>query len=305
MMDELIAPFQRLLADIFTPQAIRAVERGEGVETLWDQVKASGYLDALVPEAQGGAGLSLAEVQPLWVALGAVAAPLPVGETMIARYLLARDGQRLPDQRVVLATGGSGWPICYSDVAERWLYDDGGKLRIVDAPAAQADAAGDGDMRRLAAVLRASLIAGGAARLTEMTTDYANARVQFGKPIGRQQALQQNMAQMAEDMVACRIAAQLACAGSCPPNLAAVATAKSVTSSAVARLAATAHAVHGAIGISAEYDLQLITGRLHAWRWADGAETYWNRLLGAERLAFAEGSVDYARLINSSEIGVI
>ena len=44
-----------------------------------------------------------------------------------------------------------------------------------------------------------------------MTAAYANERIQFGKPIGKQQALQQQMAVMAEDMVACRIAAQLGC----------------------------------------------------------------------------------------------
>ena len=50
---------------------------------------------------------------------------------------------------------------------------------------------------------------------------------------------------------------------------------------AATRVAATAHAVYGAIGISEEHDLQLFTRRLHEWRLADGSETYWNRLLGA------------------------
>ena len=139
------------------------------------------------------------------------------------------------------------------------------------------------------------MIAGAADRLVEMTAAYANERIQFGKPIGRQQALQQTMAVMAEDAVAARIASQLGCAGAFPPALAAAATAKSVASKAAARIAASAHAVHGAIGISEEFDLQLYTRRLHEWRLADGSETYWNRLLGAARLADDGGSVDYVR----------
>ena len=152
-----------------------------------------------------------------------------------------------------------------------------------------------GGLRRAAAVLRAALIAGAADRLTTMTADYANERIQFGKPIGKQQALQQQLAVMAEDMVAARIAAHIGGAASFPPALAAAATAKSVASSAAARVAAIAHAVHGAIGISEEYDLQLYTRRLQAWRLADGSESYWNRLLGAERLAAPSGSVDFVR----------
>src|SRR3546814_5097152 len=48
------------------------------------------------------------------------------------------------------------------------------------------------------AISRAALISGAADRVVTMTASYANERVQFGKPIGRQQALQQNMAVMAE-----------------------------------------------------------------------------------------------------------
>lgn len=136
-----------------------------------------------------------------------------------------------------------------------------------------------------------------------MTAAYANERHQFGKPIGRQQALQQQMAVMAEDMVACRLAAQLGCADAFPPLAGAAAIAKSVTGAAAPRIAATAHAVHGAIGISEEYDLQLFTRRLHEWRLADGSEGWWNRLLGAARLDDVRGSVDHVRDILPAAAG--
>jgi acyl-CoA dehydrogenase len=310
-MSEFLEPFERMLEDVATPAAVRAVERGGSIEAMWGAFAESGFLDALVPEGCGGAGLPLAEVQPLWMALGRHAVPLPVGETMIARALLAD----APEGPVALATAeGAAAAVPCGLVAAHLLVESGAGLHLVETKseptgvpaslAARFDLgalptpvapAPEGGLRALAAILRAALIAGGAERLTEMTAAYANERVQFGKPIGRQQALQQQMAVMAEEMVAARIASQLGCAGSFPPGLAAAAAAKSVASKAAARVAATAHAVHGAIGISEEHDLQLFTRRLHEWRLADGSESYWNRLLGAERIKDAGRSVDFVR----------
>lgn len=314
-MSDFLEPFERMLADIATPAAVRAIEQGGSPDAMWQAFAESGFLDALVAEDRGGAGLSLADVHPLWMALGRHAVPLPVGETMIARALLSD----APAGSIALAVAAPGQAVVIPCglVAHHVLLESGGALHLADAasgapeptgvPASlaarmrwdrlpeSAASASNGRLRRLAAILRAALIAGAAERVTQMTAAYANERVQFGKPIGRQQALQQQMAVMAEEMVAARIASQIGCAGAFPPSLAAAATAKSVASQAAARVAATAHAVHGAIGISEEHDLQLFTRRLHEWRLADGSESYWNRLLGAERLADAAGSVDFVR----------
>lgn len=314
-MSELLEPFERLLADCFTPAQVRFVEAGGATDAMWHAIASSGFLDALVPETHGGAGLTLADVQPLWQALGYYAAPLPVGETMIGRYLLATIGAAIPDGPVALSTGARGHPVPYALTAQHILRENDGALLLESGgyeatgvrgssagvrngagePSLQLGAAPIGELRAFAAILRASMMAGAAARLTEMTASYANERVQFGKPIGRQQALQQNMAMMAEDMVASRIAAQIGCSGTLLPSLAAAATAKSITSRAASRIAATAHAVHGAIGISEEHDLQLYTRRLHEWRLADGSESYWNIVLGEQRLAVPVGSVDFVR----------
>ena len=60
--------------------------------------------------------------------------------------------------------------------------------------------------------------------------------------------------------------------------------------------ASIAHAVHGAIGISEEHDLQLYSRRLHEWRLADGSEGYWARALGQVRLEQPDlPSVDFIR----------
>src|SRR3546814_12361007 len=62
---------------------------------------------------------------------------------------------------------------------------------------------------------------------------------------------------MAEQTVAARIAVEIACAAGLPLSLAPAATAKIVTSTAAPSIAATAHAVHGAIRISADPDPHL------------------------------------------------
>jgi alkylation response protein AidB-like acyl-CoA dehydrogenase len=85
-------------------------------------------------------------------------------------------------------------------------------------------------------------------------------------------------------VIAARIAAEIVCAAGFPASLFRVAVAKTVTSQAAVPIATIAHAVHGAIGISEEYDLQLFTRRLHEWRLADGSEAYWSRLLGGARI---------------------
>lgn len=306
---ELLDPFERMLAALFPPARVRAIEAGADWRGEWAALAESGFLDAMVAESSGGAGLSLAGALPLLMALGAHAVPLPVGETMIARALL---GESVPDGPVALATGCG--PVPHGGVCDAVVYLEGGWVYLEAIPprlSTSGDrAALDGWCNSLpqgekvadcgealgaaSATLRAASMAGAADRLLAMTTAYANERVQFGKPIGRQQALQQSIAIMAEDCVAVRIAAQLACRRGWPtPTGAAVA--KSIASDAAPRIAATAHAVHGAIGISEEFDLQLYTRRLEAWRLADGSASYWNRILGDQVIDSNYDSIDWVR----------
>ena len=56
--------------------------------------------------------------------------------------------------------------------------------------------------------------------------------------------------------------------------------------------------MHGAIGVTEEYDLQLFTRRLHEWRMAHGSESYWHRQLGQLCLANDDRSfTDLARAV--------
>ena len=62
-------------------------------------------------------------------------------------------------------------------------------------------------------------------------------------------------------------------------------------------VSSTAHALHGAIGVTAEYDLQLLTRRLHEWRMAHGSEAYWNLVVGQSVLASDLPLVDFVRTV--------
>lgn len=144
------------------------------------------------------------------------------------------------------------------------------------------------------ALALSAAISGAADRVLAMTIDHAEQRSQFGKPIGRQQAIQQQLAVMAEQVVAVRLAVELASAGSWP-TMNQAAFAKTVAATYAAPIANTAHAVHGAIGISEEYDLQLYTRRLQAWRLDGGGETLWAQRLGRSVLTAQDDTLDWIR----------
>ena len=312
---DFLSPFARLLADRCPPSVVRAIDAGGATQPLWGALEASGYLDALMPEATGGAGLSMTEAYPLLQALGGFAVPMPVAETMAARALFDQAGVEPPTGPIVLAIEGNSAPAGFAKNARWALVDDGTTLRLAalqdpDAPGVHQSGAAlvpvgtagatpprpERGLLPLMATLRACAIAGASSKLLSLTVAYANDRVQFGRPVGRQQAVQQQLAVMAEKSIACRLAAQIGCASGLHPSGFAAATAKQVTSAAAAVVANIAHAVHGAIAISEDCDVQLYSRRLHSWRLADGSETYWARELGTARLAQpGVSSLDFVR----------
>src|SRR3546814_10411849 len=80
-----------------------------------------------------------------------------------------------------------------------------------------------------------------------MLGDYALQRTQFGKPIARQQVLQQNLALASEHVVAARMACETAVRHSSWPSPLAAASAKLIASRAAPVVAGIAHGLHGAI----------------------------------------------------------
>ena len=321
----------RLLADRCTPALIRAVEAGTGSDQLtglWQEIVTTGLADSLVSENKGGSGLGLAEILPVILQTGRFILPVALAETMVARALLAEGGVAIPEGPIVLATAVSAVggerietaPVPLAATAAFALIDDGkgcdlvalGAANLTRSPgrgslSARISVARAGSLGRIAmpaaslrvvaAVLHAAKLSGAMKRLLEMTVEYGNTRIQFGRPIGKFQAIQHQLAVMAEQVSAAAIAVEAASpeAGYLPDPLR-VAVAKERAGAASVLVGGIAHAVHGAMGISEEYDLQLFTRRLQDWRTSDGSESYWAGLLGRAVLAEKSGSViDFIR----------
>ena len=112
-MDDLFSDAVRqVLAAQVCPAVVRQIEAGGTPAGLWQHIEAAGFADALVPEAQGGAALSLAEVYPVLELCGEYAVPVPLAETLLARAVLASAGVRarfqgMLDQMAASATGSA------------------------------------------------------------------------------------------------------------------------------------------------------------------------------------------------------
>lgn len=155
---------------------------------------------------------------------------------------------------------------------------------LTDAEAAPLPA-GTGGMRALGALLRSLAMAGAMETILRMSVEYANDRVQFGRPIGKFQAIQQYLATMAGETAAARTAAEMAASSLDTPAFAlGVAAAKSRTGEAAETVGALAHQVHGAIGYTREHALHHFTRRIWSWRDEFGTERDWAAELGRAAL---------------------
>jgi acyl-CoA dehydrogenase len=136
-------------------------------------------------------------------------------------------------------------------------------------------------LRALGAVMRSAQMAGALQSVLETTVQYARERVQFGRPIGRFQAVQQNLAVLAGQTAAATAAAEAGIeAAARDLDSPAVAAAKIRAGEAAGIGAAIAHQMHGAIGFTQEHRLHYWTRRLWSWRDEFGNEAYWARRLG-------------------------
>ncbi|CAG4889807.1 acyl-CoA dehydrogenase family protein [Paraburkholderia saeva] len=316
---------EAILRDYATPEAIRAIEKGGAASPLWNALEEAGFLALLTPESAGGAGLSLPVVAPVFTALGRYALPLPFAQSIAARALLH---DAVPGGMTTLAgacrrrADGAleASHVPFGMLCDHVLANVDGELVLLDATRAErkpcgvhGSAAGTLSWRAAAvpgafssageavllfsAAIHAAAIAGAMDRVFGMTLQYCNDRSQFGKSIGKFQAVQHQLSVMAQHVASAAMAAELAFSGEgVVPERLATAIAKARTSMAVPLVASTAHALHGAIGVTAEYDLQLFTRRMHEWRMADGSEAFWNRMVGNALLTQEYATIaDFAR----------
>lgn len=323
---------QALLQDHCSTETLQAIhtQGTAGATALWAQLQAAGLIDALRTEDHMGAGLSLPQVFGVLEQGGAHALPLLLGESMVARALLDQYGIAVPDQAMALAQGqlqADGSLRCTlvraARLAEHVLVQAGERCYVLAcataqqnshaqtwdaglhwppaqvASAAQFCAPAEDSLLVLQAAVLAPAMAGALQAVFQRSLQYANTREQFGRPIGKFQAIQHQLAVMSEHVFAARMAAQLACnseQGLWPDRLR-VATAKACCSEAALAVSEAAHAIHGAIGFTQEYGLHWWTKRLHAWRQSAGSEAYWHAVAGQALLAHDGMTLDLLRRI--------
>ena len=302
-------------------------------EPLWSAVSDAGIPLALLSEADGGFGFSHDEVCTLVGLAARFTSAIPLGETLLGNWLLAKAGRpssadiltllpvplsihidsagvsrfRCPAvARTPFGRHASGvLAFAEADNGNTYLLELGalavasrshnlaGEARdTMTLPAQLASeqrhplAISRDSFLAQCALMRAAAIAGVAEVVLEVCIAYANERKQFGRAIGKFQAIQHYLARMAGEVAASRVAVDtaarsLADAGNAnSPFVLQAAAAKLRCGEAAGHIAQLAHQVHGAIGFSQEHALHGYTRRLWSWREEYGNEHYWASVIG-------------------------
>lgn len=320
---------ERIFSDLATTESINACEQGHWPEDLWQALEENGLTRALLPEEQDGSGLGLTEAVGVLRLAGYYAAPVPLAETWLAGLALAAAGQSVPVGALTVPPfvldGAAGEQLIGIPWGRRLSLvrlaagskDAGCRLQLIDgAKVTRQDSnmAGEpcddvdlstGQIRldaetpwtadywlAVAAVLRSAQMAGAIRRCLDLACTYAGERKQFGRPLAKFQAIQQQLALLAGEAAAVEIAVETAAATLSPETgLLDAAVAKARAGLAVDSATNIAHQVHGAMGFTYEHRLHHYTRRLWSWRDEFGAEIHWNTIIGRQALQAGGGGL--------------
>lgn len=313
---------------------------------LWGQLAELGLTRLTTPEDRGGSGGTWVDAAALLGLAAGAAVPVPLAENdVLASWLLASAGLPADDGlRTVCRPDADGvaydvpWAGDAASVVALWV--DGETVRVADVPvrsvsveegrnlagqpsatvrfAAGDLAAGTEVDARVAARyrLRGSLArcaqsAGAMERVVEVVLTHVNERVQFGRPIGRFQAVQHLVSDIAAETALARAATDAAVARAVtasgaadwddPQLLLAVAVARSCVGHAVSVVVRGAHQALGAIGTTVEHELHTLTKPLLQWRGEFGTLHEWDAVL--TDLAVAAGRDGLWPLLTGTEEG--
>ncbi len=256
-------------------------------ESLWSMLcEQVGVAALVVPEEFGGAGGELADAAAVLEELGRALVPTPLlGTTLAELALLAADE---PDTDTVeqLAAGEAIGAVVFDrdyvingDIADvviavedarlvRWKDVSAEAVSTVDptrrlarvTPGTTETIGTDPGIADTAAILLAAEQVGAASRCLELTVDYTKERVQFGRQIGRFQALKHRMADL---YVAVQSARAVVGDAIAEPTASSAALARLAASEAFTTVAGEAIQLHGGIAITWEHDIQLYFKRAH------------------------------------------
>jgi acyl-CoA dehydrogenase len=209
--------------------------------------------------------------------ISGTAGRVPWGRSVDAMAVLTEG----PDGMLVARLPAGSWTVTTSANLAREPRDTVTFDTLVPRDAVGATLVEAAQLHRLGAAARCQQMSGAMDHIMALTVQYALDRKQFGKPIGKFQAVQQNLAIMASQTAAASAAADLAAeAVGLGMGATAIGAAKLRCGEAAGTVASLSHAVHGAIGFTYEHSLHYFTKRLWSWRDEFGGETEWARALG-------------------------
>jgi len=277
--DELASTVRGLLAKRSDSAAVRAaVDTETGYDTvLWEALcEQIGIAALAVPEEYDGFGASLVETAVVLEVLGEFLTPAPLLSSALhtAQLLLHGTDAERTDVLPRIAAG-EVLPFTLGSVVLEPTEHVGTMDQTLRLGAAADPVDTPADVRAISTALTSALQVGAMQRALDMTVQYSQERVQFGRTIGSFQALKHRMADMLVLLEASRSASWGATAvaaayleDSSAENrdrlvrLAAIAG--SYCSDALDKIASEAVQLHGGIAITWEHDIQLVFKRAHA-----------------------------------------
>ncbi|MGD1238707.1 acyl-CoA dehydrogenase family protein [Mycobacterium seoulense] len=315
---DLVGLVEVYFSKTFDPDTVSGAEQNGFPSPLWTATEELGLPLIGIDERQGGSGGSLLDLLAVAEGAGRHAVPLPLIETAVAAWLLACAGAKVPTGPLAVVPDAAGLSLTgkrlsgratdvpwartahqvVALVEDRVVSIDPASLNItagadlagmprdtveaidLEVDAYEADVDVDAVLLR-GALLRAAQIAGAIDAAFQLTNRYVEQRIQFGTPIGANQAVQAHVVELAAVSALTGLCVQRAGAAALHgrASLEIVAT-KAVANRNAALAARAAHQAHGAIGMTREYPLQLLTRRLQTWRGDFGDETSLNLRLG-------------------------
>jgi acyl-CoA dehydrogenase len=295
---------------------LASTEQGAGV---WQAIEGNGMTALFDSEDEGGFGGGWEDAFVLLHSAAFHALRAPLAETLLVRRLARQARLEVPPGPIAIAfrEGESARAVPWGNAVEHIAVitgvDGARQLQIVAAHRIEIRAARwtiaqepladlhfgtdvahearsiEEDPFLAGALMRAASMAGALSAALNLSVQHANERRQFGRPIGKFQAIQHSLALLANEAAAVNCAAVAACrAAERGPAQFEIAAAKLRANRATGVATSIAHQVHGAIGFTMEHKLHLATQRLWTWRSEYGNDRYWATRLGD--IAAAQGS---------------
>lgn len=284
---------------------------GADFAAAWPRLAEAGFATLLVAEEQGGFGGDWGDLYAVLKLAGRHALPSVLGDTIVAHHVLAEAGIAAPDGAIGLLDGdhvafgrscgavlaqGKLLPGAICDWHEGTSPDGKPRDRLGGIEGFEIAVATNADLRAKGAFVRVAMAAGALEAGFALAIEHVNTRVQFGKPLGKFQAVQQALAEASSEIAAVLAAGEGAAAAFDAGDASfEIACAKVRMNRAIDVAVPILHRVHGAIGFTMEYPLNRFTRALMGWRSAFGNDAAWSRLLG-ERVAKGGGKALWREL---------